>query len=106
MKRVALPCGETVPALGQGTWHMGEDPSLRAPEIDALRHGIDLGLTLIDTAEMYGDGASESLVGEAIQGRGDQGLSAQRLAGGQGIDVHDSRMLLLNFLALGSVAVE
>ncbi|MEJ7930507.1 aldo/keto reductase [Ramlibacter sp. AN1015] len=72
MKRVALPCGETVPALGQGTWHMGEDLSLRAQEIDALRHGIDLGLTLIDTAEMYGDGAAEALVGEAIQGRGDR----------------------------------
>ena len=72
MKRVALPCGETVPALGQGTWHMGEEPGLRAREIDALRHGIDLGLTLIDTAEMYGDGAAESLVGEAIQGRRDR----------------------------------
>lgn len=72
MKRVALPCGETVPALGQGTWHMGEELSLRPQEIDALRHGIDLGLTLIDTAEMYGDGAAEALVGEAIQGRGDQ----------------------------------
>lgn len=51
---------------------MGEESSLRAQEIDALRHGIDLGLTLIDTAEMYGDGAAEALVGEAIQGRGDQ----------------------------------
>jgi len=51
---------------------MGEDTSLRAQEIDSLRHGIDLGLTLIDTAEMYGDGAAEALVGEAIQGRRDQ----------------------------------
>jgi diketogulonate reductase-like aldo/keto reductase len=72
MKQVALPCGETVPALGQGSWRMGEDPRLRSQEIDALRHGIDLGMTLIDTAEMYGDGAAETLVGEAIQGRREQ----------------------------------
>lgn len=72
MKRVTLPCGETVPALGQGTWHMGEDVNLRAREIDALRHGIDLGLTLVDTAEMYGDGAAKEMVGEALQGRLDR----------------------------------
>jgi diketogulonate reductase-like aldo/keto reductase len=51
---------------------MGDDPRLRRQEIDTLRHGIELGLTLIDTAEMYGDGRSEQLVGEAIQGRRDQ----------------------------------
>lgn len=72
MKRVTLPCGETVPALGQGTWHMGEDANLRSREIDALRHGIDLGMTLVDTAEMYGDGATEEMVGEALQGRRDR----------------------------------
>jgi diketogulonate reductase-like aldo/keto reductase len=72
MKRVALPCGETVAALGQGTWMLGDDPGQRREEIAALRRGIDLGLTLIDTAEMYGDGRSESLVGEAIAGRRDQ----------------------------------
>lgn len=72
MKSVTLPCGETVPALGQGTWHMGEDANLRAREIDTLRHGIDLGLTLVDTAEMYGDGAAEEMVGEALQGRRDR----------------------------------
>ena len=72
MKRVALPCGETVSALGQGTWMLGDDPGQREEEIAALRRGIDLGLTLIDTAEMYGDGRSESLVGEAIAGRRDQ----------------------------------
>ncbi|MCE9658852.1 MAG: aldo/keto reductase [Burkholderiales bacterium] len=69
MKRVALPCGESVPALGQGTWQLGDDPGRRAEEIAALRRGIDLGLTLIDTAEMYGDGRSEALVGEAVAGR-------------------------------------
>ncbi|HEY8356898.1 MAG TPA: aldo/keto reductase [Ramlibacter sp.] len=70
MKRL-LPCGETVPALGQGTWNIGDDPSRRAQEIAALRRGIELGLTLVDTAEMYGDGRSEQLVGEAIAGRRD-----------------------------------
>ena len=69
MKRVALPCGETVAALGQGTWQLGDDPGRRREELAALRRGIDLGLTLIDTAEMYGDGRAESLVGEAIDGR-------------------------------------
>jgi diketogulonate reductase-like aldo/keto reductase len=72
VKLVALPCGESVPALGQGTWNMGDEPRLRQQEIDTLRHGIELGLTLIDTAEMYGDGRSEELVGEAIQGRRDE----------------------------------
>lgn len=64
-----LPCGEPIPALGQGTWNVGDDPATRAHEIAAIRRGIDLGLTLIDTAEMYGDGRSEQLVGEAIAGR-------------------------------------
>jgi diketogulonate reductase-like aldo/keto reductase len=67
-----LPCGESVPALGQGTWNIGDDPRRRKDEIASLRSGIDLGLTLIDTAEMYGDGRSESLVGEAIAGRRDE----------------------------------
>ncbi len=67
-----LPSGETVPALGMGTWMMAEDPSRRAGEISALRAGLDLGLTLVDTAEMYGDGAAEELVGEAVAGRRDE----------------------------------
>jgi diketogulonate reductase-like aldo/keto reductase len=69
VKRITLPCGESVPALGQGTWHIGDDPSTRQQEIECIRHGIDLGLALIDTAEMYGDGRSETLLGEAIAGR-------------------------------------
>jgi diketogulonate reductase-like aldo/keto reductase len=69
MKTITLPCGESVPALGQGTWCMGEDPARRSEELATLQRGIDLGLTLIDTAEMYGEGASEQLVGEAIRGR-------------------------------------
>ena len=72
MRTVRLLDGAEVPALGQGTWMIGEDPRLRAEEIATLRHGLDLGLTLIDTAEMYGDDASEELVGEAIAGRRDE----------------------------------
>jgi diketogulonate reductase-like aldo/keto reductase len=67
-----LPSGEAVPILGQGTWHLAEDPASRSDEIAALRLGLDLGMTLIDTAEMYGDGGSEKLVGEAIDGRRDE----------------------------------
>ncbi|WP_329183476.1 aldo/keto reductase [Actinacidiphila glaucinigra] len=58
-----------IPALGQGTWRLGEDPGRRREEIAALRLGLDLGMPIVDTAEMYGDGASEELVGEAIAGR-------------------------------------
>lgn len=72
MKTIRLPDGTTVPALGQGTWMMAEDRRARSEEIVALRGGIDLGLTLIDTAEMYADGESERLVGAAIQGKRDQ----------------------------------
>jgi diketogulonate reductase-like aldo/keto reductase len=67
-----LPSGEMIPVLGQGTWHMAEDPRRRADEIAALRLGIDLGMTLIDTAEMYADGGAEELVGQAIEGRRDE----------------------------------
>ncbi|MEU6679003.1 aldo/keto reductase [Streptomyces sp. NPDC046925] len=70
-RTVTFPSGVSVPALGQGTWRMGDDPSRRAEEIAALRKGVDLGMTLIDTAEMYGSGASEELVGEAIRGHRD-----------------------------------
>lgn len=70
-KTVTLPDGTVVPALGQGTWYMGEYPQIRAKEIKSLQLGIELGMKLIDTAEMYGDGLSEILVGEAIKGRRD-----------------------------------
>lgn len=66
--RVALPDGTEAPRLGQGTWHLSERASRRDSELEALRLGIRLGMTLIDTAEMYGEGRSESLVGEAIRG--------------------------------------
>jgi diketogulonate reductase-like aldo/keto reductase len=69
MKRLTLPSGKEVPVLGQGTWKMGEDSAKRLSEIAALRLGLDLGMTLIDTAEMYGQGGSEELIAEAIDGR-------------------------------------
>jgi diketogulonate reductase-like aldo/keto reductase len=68
VRSVALRGGETVPALGQGTWYMGEQAAKRKQEIAALRLGIELGMTLIDTAEMYGNGRAEALVAEAIRG--------------------------------------
>jgi diketogulonate reductase-like aldo/keto reductase len=70
-RTITLPDGSASPALGMGTWYLGEDPDGRDIELDALRAGMDIGLTLIDTAEMYGDGAAEELVGRAIAGRRD-----------------------------------
>jgi diketogulonate reductase-like aldo/keto reductase len=72
MKTVALPSGERVPALGLGTWMMGQDKAAHSEEIATLRLGLDLGPTLIDTAEMYGEGRAEDLIGEAIAGRRNQ----------------------------------
>jgi diketogulonate reductase-like aldo/keto reductase len=66
---ITLPGGETVPALGQGTWMMAERRSRRGEEIAALHAAVDAGMTVIDTAEMYADGAAEALVGEALNGR-------------------------------------
>lgn len=67
MRTVKLPSGENVPALGQGTWHLGENPNTRQEEIAALRTGLDLGMTLIDTSELYV--GAEDLIREAIAGR-------------------------------------
>ena len=68
MRTVRLPSGRSMPALGQGTWNMGESRSARGAEVAALQLGLDLGLNLIDTAEMYGDGGAEEVVGAAIAG--------------------------------------
>ena len=68
-RTVRLPDGTPVPALGQGTWHMGERKGVARAEVAALRLGLDLGMTLIDTAEMYGEGGAEEVVGEASAGR-------------------------------------
>jgi diketogulonate reductase-like aldo/keto reductase len=67
-----LPSGEAIPVFGLGTWRMGEDVRLRKDEVAALRLGIELGVTLIDTAEMYGDGGAEQIVAEAVGSRRDE----------------------------------
>ena len=72
MKTAQLPDGQRVPVLGQGTWNMGEKKSAHTNEVAALRLGIDLGMTLIDTAEMYGNGGAERVVGDAIEGQRDR----------------------------------
>ena len=72
LPQVTLPNGERVPALGQGTWHMGDDRRRAAEEAAAVKLGIDLGMTLIDTAEMYGSGGAEEVVAEAAQGQRDR----------------------------------
>ena len=70
MRSCKLSSGASMPVLGLGTWRMGESARQRADELDALRYGLDLGYPMIDTAEMYGDGGAEEIVGEAIAGRG------------------------------------
>jgi diketogulonate reductase-like aldo/keto reductase len=69
---ITLPDGERIAKLGQGTWYMGESKATHAAETAALRTGIELGMTVVDTAEMYGDGATETLVGEALAGLRDK----------------------------------
>jgi len=77
--RARLPDGTEVAALGQGTWRMGEGRRSAAQEADALRLGLDLGMTLIDTAEMYGDGGAERLVGQAVAGRREQAFIVSKV---------------------------
>jgi diketogulonate reductase-like aldo/keto reductase len=72
MRTIELRSGQRMPVLGQGTWGFGERNRGRAEAVAALRHGIDRGMTLIDTAEMYGEGGAEEIVGEAIAGRRDE----------------------------------
>ncbi|MCK3776229.1 aldo/keto reductase [Ensifer sesbaniae] len=74
-----LPDGRRVPVLGQGTWRMGDAPARAADEVKSLQLGLDLGLALIDTAEMYGDGASERIVGEAVRGRRDEAFIVSKV---------------------------
>jgi aldehyde reductase len=76
---VTLPSGEKLPALGLGTWYMGDKRETRVEEISTLQLGLDLGLKLIDTAEMYGEGKAEELVGEAIAGRRDQAFLVSKV---------------------------
>lgn len=69
MRTLQLPSGPTIPVLGMGTWRMGETTKHRQTEVAALRHGLDLGISLIDTAEMYGEGGAEEVIAEAIHDR-------------------------------------
>ena len=95
--------GATLPRLGMGTWHMGERAPNRAGEVAALRLGLDLGMTLIDTAEMYGEGGAESVVGEAIRGRRDDAFVVSKF-----YPHHASRMKLVAACdaSLGQLGVE
>ena len=72
MRHISMPNGDKVPVLGLGTWGMGEKRASAAEEVAALKLGLDLGMMLIDTAEMYGEGGAEEVVGRAIAGRRDQ----------------------------------
>ncbi|UYG05066.1 aldo/keto reductase [Halomonas sp. LR3S48] len=82
--QVVLPAtahesSQALPAIGQGTWYMGEGLAPRHDEVRALQHGLELGLTLIDTAEMYADGGAEEVVGEALAGRRDQAFLVSKV---------------------------
>lgn len=79
MKNVTFCGQETLPAIGQGTWYMGERADHRQREVSALRAGLDLGLRLIDTAEMYADGGAEKVVGEALVGRRDEAFLVSKV---------------------------
>jgi diketogulonate reductase-like aldo/keto reductase len=78
-KSISLPSGQLVPAFGLGTWRMGERATERNSELAALRLGLDLGVSVIDTAEMYGDGGAESIVGAAVAGRRDDVFIVSKL---------------------------
>jgi diketogulonate reductase-like aldo/keto reductase len=97
MRTLLLPSGRTIPVLGQGTWAMGEDPARKRQEADALRLGMDLGMTLIDTAEMYGEGGAEEVVAAALAGRRDQAFIVSKVyphnAGRAGVQAACERSL-------------
>ena len=78
-RQIRFPDGSRLPAIGQGTWFMGENASEKTREITALRAGLDLGLTLIDTAEMYADGGAETIVGAALRGRRDEAFLVSKV---------------------------
>ncbi|WP_437610632.1 aldo/keto reductase [Erwinia sp. V71] len=78
-KTVTFRQSESVPAIGLGSWYMGEDPSQRRQEVAALQAGLECGLKLIDTAEMYAEGGAEQVVGEALQGRRDSAFLVSKV---------------------------
>lgn len=79
VRTIELPSGEPIPALGLGTWRMGEAPARRKEEVAALQLGLDLGLSLVDTAELYGDGGAEEVVGQALAGRRDRAFVVSKV---------------------------
>lgn len=79
VRTTTLPSGEAIPVLGQGTWKMGEDARRRTDEVGALKLGLDLGITLIDTAEMYASGGAEEVVAQAIAGRRDEAFLVSKV---------------------------
>jgi diketogulonate reductase-like aldo/keto reductase len=79
MKEISFRNGRAVPALGQGTWNMGENAGRKQEEVRALQMGLDLGMTLIDTAEMYAEGGAEEVVGAAIAGRRDEAFVVSKV---------------------------
>jgi len=79
MKTIQFHGESALPAIGQGTWYMGENAALRSQEVGALQAGLDLGLKVIDTAEMYSEGAAEEVVGEALRGRRDQAFLVSKV---------------------------
>lgn len=79
MRHLRLPSGADLPVLGQGTWGMGERGGDRSAQVAALRHGLDLGIGLLDTAEMYGNGGAEEVVGEAVAGRRDEAFLVSKV---------------------------
>ena len=79
MRSVRLSTGQSIPALGLGTWHMGESGRTKSDEVKALQLGLDLGLSLIDTAEMYAEGGAEEVVGEALLGRRDSAFLVSKV---------------------------
>ena len=79
MRTIPLPSGQTIPILGLGTWRMGEHTKQRQNEIHALRHGLDLGISLIDTAEMYGEGGAEEVIAQAIANRRSQAFLVSKV---------------------------
>lgn len=97
MTKLRLPDGTEIPTLGQGTWHMGERGARRREEAAALRLGLDLGMALIDTAEMYGEGGAEEVVAEAIAGRREEVFLVSKVyphnAGGRKLEAACERSL-------------
>lgn len=78
-KSVIFTGDAEVPAIGQGSWYMGEKASARQQEVKAIQHGLDCGLTVVDTAEMYAEGGAEEVVGEALQGRREQAFLVSKV---------------------------